>query len=405
VRIALISEHASPIAALGGEDAGGQNAHVAELANALAARGHDVRVYTRRDATDLPDDVAVHNGVTVVHVPAGPPAAIPKDALLPHMGDFSRWLEARWRNGGWTPEVVHAHFWMSGIAALGAAGPLRLPVVQTYHALGTVKRRYQGAADTSPPQRIGFERTIGRAVDQVVAQCHDEIAELVRLGVPRTRITMVPSGVNVARFTPQGPAVARSPRRPRILSVGRLVERKGFDDLIRAMRYVPGAECVIVGGSPAADLDRDPEAARLRSVVERNLLADRVRLVGAVPFDEMPRWYRSADVLAAAPWYEPFGLTPLEAMACGVPVVASAVGGLTDTVVGGYTGDFVPARNAAALGAALRRLVNDPVRRLAYSAAAVDRVRQCYTWERSAIQLESVYAAVARIPRDSEVAA
>jgi glycosyltransferase involved in cell wall biosynthesis len=321
------------------------------------------------------------------------------------MGDFGRWLEEQWRDGDWTPDVVHAHFWMSGLAAIGAAGALRLPVVQTYHALGTVKRRHQGAADTSPPQRIGVERTIGCSVDRVIAQCRDEIAELIQLGVPRGRIAMVPSGVNTTRFAPHGPAVERDAERPRILSVGRLVERKGFADVIRAMRHVPGAECVIVGGPPAAGLRLDPEAVRLRSIIGRNRLTGRVRLVGAVPPEEMAQWYRSADVLAVAPWYEPFGLTPLEAMACGVPVVASSVGGLTDTVVDGCTGDLVPARDATALGAALRRLVDDPVRRLSYAAAAVDRVHQCYTWDRSAALLEAVYRSVAHLPRPSEVAA
>jgi glycosyltransferase involved in cell wall biosynthesis len=203
-------------------------------------------------------------------------------------------------------------------------------------------------------------------------------------------MTLVPSGVNTERFRPDGQAEPRSARR-RILSVGRLVERKGFEDLIAAMAAVPGAECVIVGGGP----DDDPYARRLRDVAAGCGVADRVRLVGAVPPAEMPRWYRSADVLAATPWYEPFGLTPLEAMACGVPVVATAVGGLTDTVVPGVTGDLVPPRDPRALGTALRRLLGDDVRRHSYAAAARDRAGQSYSWRRVASQLSAVYATVA----------
>src|SRR5690606_409233 len=252
MRIALISEHASPLAMLGGVDAGGQNAHVAELSTALAARGHQVRVYTRRDGLGLPVVARVAGGFEVVHVPAGPPGPLPKDHLLPHMREFGRALERDWDR--WPPDVAHAHFWMSGLAAVRAGARCDVPVVQTFHALGTVKRRHQGDADTSPPGRIGYERLIGRTVHRVVAQCRDEVGELVRMDVPAARISLVPSGVDPSRFTPDGPAVAGTPGRYRILSVGRLVERKGFADLIRALPSVPGAELVVVGGPSAPRL-------------------------------------------------------------------------------------------------------------------------------------------------------
>ncbi|HEY3007571.1 MAG TPA: glycosyltransferase [Micromonosporaceae bacterium] len=405
MRIAMISEHASPLAALGGVDAGGQNAHVAELSTALVQLGHEVRVYTRRDDEQAPPMVPMGDGVQVVHVPAGPARPIPKDGLLPYMKDFGRWLAERWQTDNWAPDVAHAHFWMSGLAAVTAARRVDLPVVQTYHALGSVKRRHQGAADTSPAGRIGYERALGRAVDRVVAQCADEVRELVLLGVPRTRIALIPSGVDLERFTPAGPAAPRDPSRPRILSVGRMVDRKGFGDLIRAMRVVPRAECVVIGGPPAGELASDPVACKLRALADRCKVADRVRLVGAVPREEMPRWYRSADVLACSPWYEPFGLTPLEAMACGVPVVATAVGGLTDTVVDGLTGDLVRPRDPRALGGVLRRLLGDPMRRLAYATAALDRARHVYSWRRCAAQFNSLYASVGRLRQPNTAAA
>ena len=395
MRIAMISEHASPLAALGGPDAGGQNTHVAELAAALADQGHDVRVYTRRDAAGQPPAVPMRDGVTVVHVPAGPPQALPKDQLLPYMDGFGRWLAAHWRDGVWRPDVQHAHFWMSGLAALTANRTTGVPVVQTYHALGTVKRRHQGAQDTSPPRRISYERMLGRTVGRVIAQCRDEVRELIRMGVPATRITVIPSGVNEQLFTPDGPAESRDPARPRVLTVGRLVERKGFRDVIRAMRDVPGAECVVVGGPPADLLGSDPFARELRALADSGGIADRVRLVGAVPREHMPRWYRSADVLVTAPWYEPFGLTPLEAMACGLPVIGTAVGGLTDTIVDGRTGDLVAPRDPAALSAALRRLLGDPMRRLDYGVAALDRVHHTYSWRQTAAQLDEVFRTVA----------
>ena len=396
MRIAMISEHASPLAAIGGVDAGGQNLHVAELSAALAAAGHQVCVYTRRDSPDLPELVRSEAGFTVVHVPAGPERPLPKDALLPYMGEFGHWLADRWTNGSWAPDVVHAHFWMSGLAALTARSRYSVPVVQTYHALGAVKRRYQGAQDTSPAQRISYERILGKQVDQVIAQCSDELAELVALGVPRRSIRLVPSGVDATRFTPAGPSAL--PRGTgRILSVGRLVERKGYADLVEAMRLLPDAEAVIVGGPPADQLDQDPVAEHLRALAADRGVADRLRLTGAVSREEMPQWYRSADLVACPAWYEPFGLTPLEAMACGIPVVAYAVGGLVDTVVDSVTGYLVTPRDHRALAKTLRQLLADPVRRLEFGAAAVDRAAECYSWSRTAEQLIAVYQRLTRV--------
>jgi D-inositol-3-phosphate glycosyltransferase len=402
MRIAMISEHASPLATLGGVDAGGQNAHVAELSAALAAAGHDVRVYTRRDDPARPETVPLGDNAEVVHVPAGPAEPLPKDSLLPYMGAFAEWMGADWDL--WRPDVAHAHFWMSGLATVTAARDRNVPVVQTYHALGSVKRRHQGAADTSPPGRVGYERALGRAVDRVIVQCQEEIAELVRMGVPRARMALVPSGVNVDRFHPSGPAAPRRAGLRRILTVARLVERKGVEDLIRALPRVPRAELVVVGGPPDGEFAADPYVRRLRQVADTCRVADRVRLVGAVPAPEMPSWYRSADVLAAVPWYEPFGMTVLEAMACGVPVVASAVGGLVDTVVDGVTGDLVAPRDPDGLATALRRLVGDEHRRLSYGAAAVDRAVHSYAWPRIADRLAVAYRTVTATVTPSEVA-
>ena len=387
MRIAMISEHASPLNTR--EPRGAQQRHVAELSAALAELGHEVRVYTRRDDPQLPAMVRTGDGVTVVHVPAGPALALPPEQLLSHMGDFAQWLRTEWRDTDWLPEVAHAHFWTSGLAAVTAARQIGIPVVQSFHELGVAGPAGNG------PSRAGYERALGRAVDRVVAQTQNEVRGLVRIGVPRTQLTVVPAGVDSERFSPDGPAVERDPERTRILSVGRLVEHKGYGDVIQAMRYLPGAEYVVVGGPSAAQLAADPQAKKLRAMAEHYQVADRVRLVGSVPSADMPRWYRSADLLVAAPWQEQFELAPLEAMACGVPVIGTSVGGINETVVDGLTGDLVPSRDPRALGGALRRLVNDKVRRFAYATAALDRARQAYSWKRVAAQVGSVYATVA----------
>lgn len=182
MRIDLISEHASPLAAIGGADSGGQNVHVAELARALGERGHHVTVYTRRDDSELPDRVRAGPGVTVEHVPAGPASSLPKDMLLPYMPEFGDHLAQRWLAE--PPDVVHAHFWMSGLAAHRGAHGTGIPVLQTFHALGIVKRRHQGASDSSPPSGLRLEAGLARDAALVVATCSDEVTELAALGVP-----------------------------------------------------------------------------------------------------------------------------------------------------------------------------------------------------------------------------
>ncbi|MEZ0075711.1 glycosyltransferase [Planotetraspora sp. GP83] len=386
MRIALISEHASPLAALGGVDAGGQNVYVAALAVALAQRGNEVTVHTRRTSEDQPDTVAMAPGVTVDHVPAGPAEPLPKDELLPYMPAFAEHLARRWAES--RPEVAHAHFWMSGLATLMAAEDLGIPVVQTFHALGTVKRRWQGTSDTSPPTRIAIERDVGRRVDAVIATCSDEVKELAAMGVSSDRVAVVPCGVDLDLFRPDGPAAPRGSR-PRVLSIGRMVPRKGVDTVVRAMRQIPDAELVIAGGAPG-----DEEVVRLRTLATGYGLGGRVRLIGSVGRTEVPALMRSADVLATVPWYEPFGMVPLEALACGVPVIASAVGGHLDTVAG--CGLLVPPRKPRALSRALRDVLARPDLRAALSAAGVRRARARYGWPRVAAQTESVYRNLAR---------
>ena len=387
MRIDLISEHASPLAALGGVDSGGQNVHVADLARALARCGHQVAVHTRRDDPGLPERVEAAPGVTVEHVPAGPPLPLPKDELLIHMPAFGAHLARRW---AWEPpEVVHAHFWMSGLAALDGTRGSGVPVVQTFHALGSVKRRHQGAADTSPPRRLALERKLGREVALVIATCSDELTELARMDVLPGRVAVVPCGVDLDRFRPDGRR-ARRDGHARILSLGRLVPRKGVATTIEALAAVPGAELVIAGGDASTEEERDRLAALARACG----VSERVRMVGQVPRDAVPVLLRSADVVVSVPWYEPFGMVPLETMACGVPLIASAVGGHLDSVTDGRTGLLVPPRDPDALARGLRELLADPGRRATLGAAAAERARSHYGWDRIARETERCYRRV-----------
>jgi glycosyltransferase involved in cell wall biosynthesis len=389
----MLSEHASPLATLGGVDAGGQNVHVAMLARALAGRGHRVTVYTRRDDPTLPVRVPFAPGVVVEHLDAGPAAPLPKDELWPHVAELASSLRSALLAA--PPDLLHGHFWMSGKAGVDATRGLGIPVVQTFHALGSVKRRWQGAADTSPAPRIRVETAVARSAAAVIATCADEVAELEALGVDPRRVSVIPCGVDTDSFTPQGPAAPRGDR-PRLLVIGRLVARKGIGDVLAALALVPDAELVVVGGPSPDELAADASAAEVRGQAAALGLADRVRLVGRADRSEVSAWIRSADVVVCAPWYEPFGIVPLEAMACGVPVVGTAVGGLIDTVVHGRTGLLVAPRCPEQLAAALADLLADPARRSRMGAAGRARVVGAYDWREVARKTEINYRRVVR---------
>lgn len=417
MRIAMVSEHASPLAVLGGVDAGGQNVHVAAVSTALAARGHTVTVYTRRDDAALDERVPLSPGVEVVNVTAGPARSLSKDLLLPHMDALADGIRDDCRRT--RPDILHAHFWMSGIAAIRASQALeatgsgpRIPVLQTFHALGTVKRRYQKADDTSPVERRQLEPWVGRTVDGVLATCSDEVRELLALGVDPARISIAPCGVDTGLLSPEGPAVPRG-RRFRIGVVGRLVPRKGVELVIRALALLKAdgwddVELVIVGGGEPGPGGKDPEISRLEGIAVEQGVADRVIFQGRIPHTDLAETIRSCDAIVCAPWYEPFGIVPLEAMSCGVPVVGAAVGGLLDTVVDGSTGILVPPQDPPAIAAAVARLLSDP--ELAHRLGVNGRRRavDLYSWDRVAELTEECYETIlasARRPRPVAAAA
>ncbi|HZX56676.1 MAG TPA: glycosyltransferase, partial [Ilumatobacteraceae bacterium] len=321
------------------------------------------------------------------HVDAGPARHIPKDDMFPLMDDFAESLRRIWSQQ--PPDVIHAHFWMSGYAAL-LARPPEVPVVQTFHALGTVKRRHQAAADTSPTERLPTEERLVREADAIVATCTDERKELVALGASPRIIEIIPCGVESAVFHPRGPASSRSCR-SRIVVTSRLVPRKGIQDAVAALRLLPTTELIIVGGPPESELAHDDEYRRLVALAGDHGVADRVMFTGGLSQAAVAAWMRSADAVIAAPWYEPFGIVPVEAMACGVPVIGSAVGGLLDTVAHGRTGFLVEPRDPQAIADRVDFLLNHPRVRARMSRAATARAA-LYQWPRVAHRVAALYA-------------
>jgi phosphoheptose isomerase len=406
--VALISEHASPLAAaLGGPDAGGQNVYVDQVARQLGARGDRVDVFTRRDDPALPEVVELVPGVRVIHVPAGPPEPIAKERLLPFMAPFAAWLERRIRDGGGGYDVVHANFWMSALVAADLREALGIPFVVTFHALGRVRRQHQGADDGFPDARFAVEDRVVAVADRIIAECPQDEEDLIRLyNADPAKIRIVPCGFDPRELAPVSRPLARlelglDPSERLILQLGRLVPRKGVDTVIRSIARLRdehgiAARLLVVGGvDREPDPDRLPELARLVAVAREERVDDRVTFVGRRDRHELATYYSAADVFVSTPWYEPFGITPVEAMACGTPVIGSNVGGIKFTVRDGETGYLVPARDPAAVAERIAHLYRHPKLLAVLGRQGIARVNDLFTWQGVGRAIAALYDEVA----------
>ncbi|WP_394619619.1 glycosyltransferase [Lentzea sp. JNUCC 0626] len=391
MRIALVSEHSSPLAAPGTLDSGSQNLHVAELATALAALGHKVAVYTRRDDPHVPQRVQTASGYEVVHVNAGPAIRMRGDDVLDHTGDFVQFLKLAWKAR--RPDVVHAHGWLSGIAAVLSARNTQVPVVQTYHRISTATPQHRRLNGSTSTKRMAVERLVGHEAARIVATCQAEARDVLGMGVDKSKLSVVPRGVDLNLFCPPTTLVDRLCAR-RVVSVGRVMPRKGFEETIRALSTVEGVELVIAGGGAQGDVRDEPETRRLIALAEYLGVASRLVFAGHLPHAELPVLLRSADVVVCAPRQWSSGCAALEAMACGTPVVATSVGGLTDAVVDGVTGVLVPSGKPDGIAKALRGLLADGTQRTLLSAGGQERARARYSWHRCAADLVRIYTAV-----------
>ncbi len=408
-RIAFLSEHASPLVALGGADAGGQNVYVSELSSHLARRGYAIDVYTRHEDLDTPEIVETEAGVRVVHLQAGPVMARPKDELWPFMPAFRDSLLRFMERDEIHYDLIHSNFWMSGWVATELRRRLDIPVVQIFHAMGKTKRRHQKKVDTSPGNRIKTEMEVIAGVDKIIAQCPNERAELVNdYNADPDKIALIPSAVNIHIFKP----VAQNEARQRIglemgkkviVYVGRLLPRKDIRNIVRALALLVGKSertadaplLMIVGGESAEpDPAATPEIDELQKLARELGVSEHIRFMGKKQPELLRYYYSAADVAVTTPWYEPFGLTPLEAMACGRPVIGSTVGGITFTIKDGETGLLVPPRDPRALAASLECLLAQPQLMKRLGAAARKRVEQEFSWSIVAMRTGALYDAV-----------
>jgi glycosyltransferase involved in cell wall biosynthesis len=388
MKIALVAQHSTPVPCNSDKTTAGDDARLVEMSTSLAGQGHQVTVYARRNCKSLPERAKLAAGVSVEYV--GPAdSSADESHLVKQIGAFSAPLHDRWSKD--RPDVVHALRWTSGLAALSAARDLQVPVVQSFDHLGVTERRHGMIAVGAGTERIRLEPAIGRTVSAVVAGSSDEESDLTRLGIPRRSIRVVPTGIDTDEFTPEGPAHERNDRHRLVTIADLATEQDALNTLLRALSKIPGAELVVAGGPPRDVLKSDLSYRRLAKLSDSLDLAGRVFFAGQVGRSALPPLLRSADLLVDINEHEPSAITSIQAMACGTPVVASAVGAQVDAVVDGTTGILVEPGRPALLAQRIRQLLAHPMMLEAFSVAATDRARSRYSWDRIAHETLAVY--------------
>ena len=361
--VAMLSVHTCPLAALGGKETGGMNVYVRQVARELGGMGLRVDVFTRSQNPTIPRVVELGPGARVVHLPAGPEAPMPREAVHAHLDQFAVGVEDFARASGTAYDLIHSHYWLSGVAGLRLREKWGVPMVQMFHTLGRLKNTVaQSPAELEPALRLDEETRIVAEADRVVAANVVERAHLVwHYGARADRVAVIPCGVDTDLFQPMDPAKAKDllelPPDPLLLYVGRLQPIKGLDTLLEAMTAVPAPACLLIVGGEH-DERESAHGAALRHRLKALGLERRVRFLRAQPQRRLRLFYAAADATVVPSYYESFGMVALEAMACGSPVVASRVGGLTTTVQDGVTGRLVPEGDPAALAAAITALLD-----------------------------------------------
>lgn len=414
-RVAMLSVHTCPLATLGGKETGGMNVYVRDLSRELSRRGIAVDCFTRSQNPNIPRiGTRLAPKGRVIHVPAGPEAPYDKNRIADHLPQFVHGVLDFARREGLQYDVIHSHYWLSGLAARDLRRAWGAPIVQMFHTLGHMKNSVAiSPQEWETEQRIEGEAEAMDAADLLVAATPLERAQMVWLyGADAGKIAVVPCGVDLDFFHPMPQDEAKEvldlpQERCVILFVGRIEPLKGIDTLLQAIALLaPEMPCwrdelsvVIIGGAPGAGLEQvNAELARLERLRTELGIEDLVTFLGAKDQDRLVYYYSAAEMVVMPSHYESFGMVALEAMACGTPVVASKVGGLAFSVQDGHTGFLVPDRDAEALAAKIRLLLKDHDLRTQLGRQAA-RWAQRYGWPTIVDQTVELYERVQPVAR------
>jgi D-inositol-3-phosphate glycosyltransferase len=407
LRIAMLSVHTCPLATLGGKKTGGMNVYVRELSKELSRHGIRVDVFTRSQDPCVPhvNDTALGEHARVVHVPAGPEAPLSTKEIHPYLPEFVSNVQAFAASQNLSYDLIHSHYWLSGLVAQELSTAWGVPFVQMFHTLGHMKNRIaRDDSEREPELRIRSEGQIMRTASRLIAATPAERVQLMWLyGADMRKIRVIPPGVDTQKFYPIPKAEARRaigiPETSQmLLFVGRIEPLKGIDTLMQAIARLREhiEHCLkrlcltIIGGEPDAEDSADAEMQRLKALRDKLDLGELVTFLGARSQDTLQYYYSAAEVVVVPSYYESFGMVALEAMACGTPVIASEVGGLAFLIQDGITGFHVPDRDPEELAGKICLLLENEDLHREMSIAAVEHAQQ-YSWARIAPRIEEVY--------------
>lgn len=404
-KISFISIHGDPLAALGGPHHGGQNVYVKELSRHLGALGQEVDVYTRWEDPEQPEMESYSRGTRVVRIPVGPSEIIQKEKILGMLKEIAEWIPSYQIKNGLRYQLVHSHYYLSGAVGIHLKKTWGIPLVHTFHSLGAVKGETLGFQDLSPDARIVIEKKICLAADRIIATNPQEQQDLIRsYQADPDKIIVIPCGVNLKLFhpLPQHEAkseIAFSADSFLIAYVGRLEERKGIHTLLEAVHLIddPRLQVVIVGGTPSEkpflswkDLTVEPYSQYI-SLIEDYGIENQVTFTGGKPQDQLSKYYSAADVTVVPSYYEPFGMTAIEALACGSSVIASRVGGLKTTVKENHVGALFDARDPTQLAEKIKILLDQPAMNAEFRKNARPYVEENFSWKSISNTVAEVY--------------
>ena len=405
-RIAMLSVHTCPLATLGGKETGGMNVYVRDLSREFSRRGIEVDVYTRSQNPAIPRLSQLADHSRVIHVKAGPEEPYNKNKIYDHLAEFVAGVQAQVAADRPDYDFIYSHYWLSGLVARALCRSWQVPFTQMFHTLAEMKNRVaQTPAEREPDQRAYCEGEIAHFADRLIVATPLEKNQMTWLyGAPVEKISIVPPGVDLDRFKPMNQAEARAyigmpPDHQLILFVGRIQPLKGIDTLMRALALVRQKEpaiakniCVsIIGGDSNPDTETEQSELKRLELLRAELgISDLVTFLGAKDQDTLVYYYSAAEMVVMPSHYESFGMVALEAMACGTPIIASDVGGLSFSIEDGFNGYLVPGRDPQTLAEKIIMLLKYPVLREQFGEQARTWVAR-YSWVDIAGELLEVF--------------